>query len=78
MRKEPHLKPVTKGSIGVLVAAALLCCAAPGTRSVPKKKVQPALELKISGTGFFRYGEALKFKAVVTNRSSAPVVLAPS
>lgn len=58
---------------------ALIGCTAPGARSAPKKKrVQPPLELKISGTGFFRYGEPLKFKAVVTNRSSAPIVIVPT
>lgn len=64
-------------ALSLALAMALLPFA-PQTSSAPKKaKSRPPVELKISGTGFFRYGDALKFKAVLTNRSSEPIVIGP-
>ena len=65
-------------AMAVLAMAGLLLFTAPGTAAPKKAKVRPPLELRISGTSFFRYGEPLKFKAVVTNRSSAPIVIVPT
>lgn len=65
-------------AIALVVVAALLCFAPHNVAASKKEKSRPPLELKISGPGFFRYGDALKFKAVLINRSAAPVVLAPA
>lgn len=61
-----------------ITAAVLLLAWAPISSPARKKeKVRSPLELKISGPAFVRDGQKLKFKAVLTNRSMSPVVLAP-
>jgi len=69
------MRRTTSLCFALLLAAGLSIT--PGTLSAPKNsKLRPPLELKISGPAYFRYGQKLKFKAVLVNRSSAPIVLA--
>jgi len=65
------MRYATSAAIGIFLLAFT-----PGISPAPKKaKPRPALELKISGPAYFRNGQKLKFKAVLINRSSAPLVL---
>jgi hypothetical protein len=64
--------------IGLTATGVALVCLAPSSSSSPRKGISPApLEFKISGPAFIREGQKLKFKAVLINRSSGPIVLAP-
>jgi hypothetical protein len=60
-------------------AAVLLLGLGTQVRATPPRKQpmpQPPLELRISGPGFIHDGQAVKYKAMLINRSSEPVVLA--
>lgn len=60
-------------------AAALILSPGIQVGAVPPRKQptpQPPLELRISGPGFIREGQAVKYKAVLINRSAEPIVLA--
>jgi hypothetical protein len=60
-------------------AAALLLGLGSQVRAMPPRKQptpQAPLELRISGPSFIREGQAVKYKAVLINRSSEPIVLA--
>jgi len=62
-----------------LFAAVLLLGLGSQVRAIPPRKQstpQPPLELRINGPSFIREGQAVKYKAVLINRSSEPVVLA--
>lgn len=72
-RQETRLWVLTLAAV-----VALLWFAPRDVAASKSEKLRTALGLKISGPSSFHYGDQLKFKAALTNRSAAPIVLAPA